>query len=94
MSSGKIINNFQFEKSNEFNLNVDFSYSQKNNLKIPFNFSIQLNRNDLEDILYRILMIHSFLKNNSRLSNDQRFDYCRIERELMIQYLKEIVKKV
>lgn len=93
MSSGKIVNNFQFGASNEFNLNVDFSYTEEDFVKFPFFLSIKLNQNDLEDILYRILRIHSFLKKNSSLSNHQRLDYCRIERGLMIQYLKEIVKK-
>ena len=94
MSSGKIINNFQLEPSDRFNLNVDFSYKVESGIAFPFFFSRQLNKNNLEVVLNRIFKIHSFLKTNINLSNSQRLDYCKIERVLMIQYLKEIVKKL
>ncbi|MHA2431001.1 MAG: hypothetical protein ACXACC_08210 [Promethearchaeota archaeon] len=92
MSSGKILNNYQFKMSNEFDLSSDFIYKEENLISNPL--VLDPNINCLENILYRIIEIHFLLKNNSKLSNNQRLDYCKVERNLMIQYLKQVVRKV
>jgi len=92
MSSGKILNNYQFKMSNEFDLSSDFIYKEENLISNPL--VLDPNINCLENILYRIIKIHFLLKNNPKLSNNQRLDYCKVERNLMIQYLKQVVRKV
>ena len=42
----------------------------------------------------RIINIHFFLCNNKELTNDQKLDYCTIERNFMKLYLREMIKKV
>jgi len=78
--------------SNEFDLSSDFIYKEEN--LISNSLFLDPNINSLENILYRIIEIHFLLKTNPKLSNNQRLDYCKAERNLMIQYLKEVVKKV
>jgi len=92
MSSGKILNNYQFKMRNEFDLSSDFIYKEEN--LISNHLILDPNINCLENILYRIIEIHFLLKNNPKLSNNQRLDYCKVERNLMIQYLKQVVRKV
>jgi hypothetical protein len=92
MSSGKILNAYQYKVNNEFNLNLDFIYKED----YPINqlaLDSKVNINSLNSLLYRIIEIHFLLKTNPKLSNNQRLDYCKVERDLMIQYLKQIVKK-
>ncbi len=92
MSSGKILNTYQFKVSNKFDLSSDFIYKEENLISNPLVLEPYIN--SLENILYRIIEIHFLLKTNPNLSNNQRLDYCKAERNLMIQYLKEVVKKV
>ncbi|MFX1587849.1 MAG: hypothetical protein ACFFC1_06825 [Promethearchaeota archaeon] len=94
MSSGKILNTYQFKVSNEFDLNLDFIYKEENPISNPLVLDTKGNINSLENLLYRIFEIHFLLKTNLKLSNNQRLDYCKVERSLMIQYLKQVVKKV
>ncbi|MFX0020508.1 MAG: hypothetical protein ACFFAK_02355 [Promethearchaeota archaeon] len=94
MSSGKILNTYQFKVSNEFDLSLDFIYKEENPISNPLVLDTKGNINSLENILYRIIEIHFLLKTNPKLSNNQRLDYCKAERNLMIQYLKKVVKKV
>ena len=92
MSSGKILNTYQYKMSNEFDLSSNFIYKEENLISSPL--VVDPNINSLENILYRIIEIHFLLKANPKLSNNQRLDYCKVERNLMIQYLKQVVKKV
>ncbi len=78
--------------SNEFDLSSDFIYKEEN--LISNSLVLDPNINSLENILYRIIEIHFLLKTNPKLSNNQRLDYCKAERNLMIKYLKQVVKKV
>ncbi|MFW9947899.1 MAG: hypothetical protein ACFFBZ_14730 [Promethearchaeota archaeon] len=94
MSSGKILNTYQFNLSNEFGLKQDFIYKEENLISNPLVLDPKDNVNSLENLLYRIIEIHFLLKTNPKLSNNQRLDYCKIERNLMIQYLKQVVKKI
>jgi len=41
----------------------------------------------------KIIDIHFFMLNNKELTNNQKLDYCSIERYFMKLYLKEIIKK-
>ena len=41
----------------------------------------------------KIINIHFFLSNNKELTNNQKLDYCTIERYFMKLYLREIMKK-
>lgn len=94
MSSGKILNTYQFKVSNEFDLSLDFIYKEENPISSLLVLDSKVNFNSLEKLLYRIIEIHFLLKTNLKLSNNQRLDYCKVERNLMIQYLKQVVKKV
>ena len=94
MSSGKILNTYQFKVSNEFDLSLDFIYKEENPISSLLVLDSKVNFNSLENLLYRIIEIHFLLKTNLKLSNNQRLDYCKVERSLMIQYLKQVVKKV
>ena len=93
MSSGKILNAYQYKVSNEFDLSLDFIYKEENPINNPLALDPKVNAHSLENLLYRIIEIHFLLKTNPKLSNNQRLDYCKVERDLMIQYLKQIVKK-
>jgi hypothetical protein len=42
----------------------------------------------------KIVNIHFFLSNNKELSNNQKLDYCTIERYFMKLYLREMMKKM
>ena len=42
----------------------------------------------------KIINIHFFLSDNKELSNNQRLDYCTIERHFMKLYLREMIKKL
>ena len=41
----------------------------------------------------KIIDVHFFLLNNKKLTNNQKLDYCSIERHFMKLYLKEVIKK-
>ena len=49
--------------------------------------------NKLTKFYGKIVNIHFFLSNNKELSNDQKLDYCTIERYFMKLYLREVMKK-
>ena len=48
----------------------------------------------LTKVYGKIINIHFFLSNNKELTNNQKLDYCTIERYFMKLYLKEILKKM
>jgi len=41
----------------------------------------------------KIINVHFFLSNNKELTNNQKLDYCTIERYFMKLYLREMMKK-
>ena len=47
----------------------------------------------LNNLYGKIIDVHFFLLNNKELTNNQKLDYCSIERYFMKLYLKEIIKK-
>ena len=49
--------------------------------------------NKLNKFYGKIIDVHFFLLNNKELTNNQKLDYCSIERHFMKLYLKEIIKK-
>jgi hypothetical protein len=49
--------------------------------------------NKLNKFYGKIVDVHFFLLNNKELTNNQKLDYCSIERHFMKLYLKEIIKK-
>jgi len=52
--------------------------------------------NKLNKVYGKIIDVHFFLLNNKEvnsLTNNQKLDYCSIQRHFMKQYLKEIIKK-
>ncbi len=49
--------------------------------------------NKLNKLYGKIVDVHFFLLNNKELTNNQKLDYCSIERHFMKLYLKEIIKK-
>ncbi|MFX0149037.1 MAG: hypothetical protein ACFE8E_14960 [Candidatus Hodarchaeota archaeon] len=90
MSSGKIIENFQIKINNV----LDYSPIDINVTSNPLVSKPKGSKMNLRNILFKIYEIHWVLKTNSDLSNKQRLDYCKVERSLMIEYLKLIVNKV
>lgn len=50
--------------------------------------------NKLTKVYGKIINIHFFLSNNKKLTNNQKLDYCTIERYFMKLYLKEMIKKM
>jgi len=49
--------------------------------------------NELKKIYLKVFKVHLILLNSSDLTNNQKLEYCRIERYFMKLFLKEIVKK-
>jgi len=49
--------------------------------------------NKLNKFYGKIINVHFFLLNNNELTNNQKLDYCSIERHFMKLYLKEVIKK-
>ncbi len=49
--------------------------------------------NKLTKFYDKIINIHFFLSNNKELTNNQKLDYCTIERYFMKLYLREMMKK-
>ncbi len=47
----------------------------------------------LNECYGKIINIHFFLSSNKELTNDQKLDYCTIERYFMKLYLREMIKK-
>ena len=41
----------------------------------------------------KIIDVHFFLLNNKELTNNQKLDYCSVERYFMKLYLREMMKK-
>jgi hypothetical protein len=50
--------------------------------------------NKLTKCYGKIINIHFFLSNNKELTNEQKLDYCSIERYFMKLYLREMMKKM
>ena len=50
--------------------------------------------NKLTKVYGKIINIHFFLSNNKELTNNQKLNYCTIERYFMKLYLKEMIKKM
>ncbi|MFW9771575.1 MAG: hypothetical protein ACFFFB_08090 [Candidatus Heimdallarchaeota archaeon] len=89
MSSGKIIENFQIKVNDLLDYNT-FEVKLTSNPLVSSSLGI---KTDLENIFSKIYEIHWLLKANSQLSNNERLDYCKVERILMIKYLKKLVDK-
>ncbi|MFX0046843.1 MAG: hypothetical protein ACFE8G_01620 [Candidatus Hermodarchaeota archaeon] len=92
MSSGKVDINFPveiLEKSVTYNIPIEpiFKKLDINNFK---NISFD---NKLTKFYGKIINIHFFLSKNMELTNNQKLDYCSIERYFMKLYLREIIKK-
>ncbi len=50
--------------------------------------------NKLNKLYGKIIDVHFFLLNNNELTNNQKLDYCTIERHFMKQYMKQCLKKL
>jgi hypothetical protein len=50
--------------------------------------------NKLTKVYSKLINIHFFLSNNNELTNNQKLNYCTIERYFMKLYLKEMIKKM
>ncbi len=50
--------------------------------------------NKLNKFYGKIIDVHFFLLNNNELTNNQKLDYCTIERHFMKQYMKQCLKKL
>lgn len=88
MSSGKILENYQINNYLDYDLNDQTLSLNRQIIK-----SQDINAK-LEKIMKKIYKIHWLLKKHSQLSNTLKLDYCKIERALMIDYLKHLIKEI
>jgi len=92
LSSGKANINYSMESfdSNKANYLSNLPVFEKEDL-------IHLKQQDIVNKLNKfygkIIDVHFFLLNNKELTNNQKLDYCSIERHFMKLYLKEFIKK-
>ena len=95
MSSGKANINYSietFDNTTSINLS-DLPVLEKKDL---VHLKQQEIFNKLNKVYGKIIDVHFFLLNNKELNsltNNQKLDYCSIQRHFMKQYLKEIIKK-
>ena len=93
MSSGKA--NISYTTEN-LEKPITYEVSQEpifEKLSIP-NISSTTYDRKLTKCYGKIINIHFFLSNNKELTNNQKLDYCTIERHFMKLYLKEMMKKM
>ncbi|MHA1476614.1 MAG: hypothetical protein ACTSPU_00295 [Promethearchaeota archaeon] len=92
MSSGKADTNYTMEILEKLE---SYDFSREPVLE-------KLDVNSISDKYYdkkltkfygKIINIHFFLSNNKELTNNQKLDYCTIERYFMKLYLREMMKK-
>ncbi|MFX1497815.1 MAG: hypothetical protein ACFFBH_09830 [Promethearchaeota archaeon] len=84
MISGRILENYQMRI-------INYSESTPIDLNLIINpRKVEIN---LESIMDKIWSIHWLLKINSQFSNELKLDYCKIERTLMIEFLKMLVDR-
>ena len=92
MSSGKADTNYTMEILEKLE---SYDFSREPVLE-------KLDVNSISDRYYdkkltkfygKIINIHFFLSNNKELTNNQKLDYCTIERYFMKLYLREMMKK-
>ena len=92
MSSGKADTNYTMEILEKLE---SYDFSREPVLE-------KLDVNSISDTFYdkkltkfygKIINIHFFLSNNKELTNNQKLDYCTIERYFMKLYLREMMKK-
>ena len=92
MSSGKTDFNYPMEileASATFDVPREPIFEELDvNSLISVNFN-----NKLTKFYGKIVNIHFFLSNNKELTNNQKLDYCTIERYFMKLYLREIMKE-
>ena len=96
MSSGKANINYSMESFDIINANYlsNLPVFEKKDL---INLKQQEFIHKLNKFYGKIIDVHFFLLNNKELkllTNNQKLDYCSIQRHFMKQYLKEIIKKV
>ncbi len=92
MSSGKANFNYSIESFDitEANYLSNLPVFEKKDL---FHLKQQEFVNKLKKFYGKIIDVHFFLLNNKELTNNQKLDYCSIERYFMKLYLREIMKK-
>jgi len=92
LSSGKANFNYSIEAFDiaEANYLSNLPVFEKKDL---FHLKQQEFVNKLKKFYGKIIDVHFFLLNNKELTNNQKLDYCSIERYFMKLYLREIMKK-
>jgi len=92
LSSGKANFNYSIESFDitEANYLSNLPVFEKKDL---FHLKQQEFVNKLKKFYGKIIDVHFFLLNNKELTNNQKLDYCSIERYFMKLYLREIMKK-
>ena len=92
MSSGKANINYSMESFdiNKANYLSNLPVFEKKDL---FHLKQLEIVNKLSKFYGKIIDVHFFLLNNKELTNNQKLDYCSIERYFMKLYLREIMKK-
>ena len=92
MSSGKADINYTIEILDK---SVTYDVSHKPVFeKLDVNSFTNANfDNKLTKFYGKIINIHFFLSNNKELTNNQKLDYCTIERHFMKLYLREMMKE-
>ena len=92
MSSGKANINYSIESFDITKTNYlsNLPVFEENDL---IHLKQQVFINKLNKFYGKIVDVHFFLLNNNELTNNQKLDYCSIERYFMKLYLREMMKK-
>ena len=97
MSSGKLkfSANMNTSKINTIRVYSDISYPMSD-LEITFDSSLMdlspVN-NEIDELYKKAFEIHLLLLRNQNLSNKEKIDFCKIERNYIKLFLKAIMKK-
>jgi len=92
LSSGKAKINYSietFDNSTSINLSNLPVFEEKDLIHLKQQEIV----NKLNNFYGKIIDVHFFLLNNKELTNNQKLDYCSIERYFMKLYLREMMKK-
>ena len=92
MSSGKANINYSMESFDSTNANYLSNlpvFEEKGLIHLKQQEIV----NKLKKFYGKIIDVHFFLLNNKELTNNQKLEYCTIERYFMKLYLREMMKK-
>jgi len=95
LSQIDILSEFRLSQNYAKNPKIEELISSKNLFKSD-SYNIEkfaLTEKNSYNLYYKALRIHLILLNNKNLSNREKLDYCKKERNYIKQFLKEIIKR-